>query len=476
MVGRETGVAPRVIDFIRRHSLFSPGDKLVVAVSGGADSVCLVHVLAQHREKLGVELHMAHLNHRLRGDESDADAAYVFSLAHQLGLPIALEQRDVAAYRKHKSLSLEEAAREVRYGFLADVKEETGASRVVVGHTRNDHVETVLLHLLRGTGLSGLCGLKPKSILKFGKKSEPLEVVRPLLEIWRQEILEYCHSHKLHPCFDSSNQTLSLLRNRIRLELLPILREFNPAFDNGLLRLADIAQADVSFIEEQASCLWDGVAEVAKDVVYLDVAKVADLPLALQRQIMRKAITQLRGDLEDIEADHIDSMVDFLSHRAGKRLSLPLGLTLSMEYGRMVLAAKGASMCPLPPMRGDFTIEVPGETVLPGWRVSATVIDGASEATDGDFVATFDLGRTGRELTVRNRKPGDRFQPLGMAQTKKLQDFMVDARIPSSWRSRVPVVCSPEHILWVVGWRIDDRVKITSKTREVLKLEFHRAQ
>jgi len=127
-------------------------------------------------------------------------------------------------------------------------------------------------------------------------------------------------------------------------------------------------------------------------------------------------------------------------------------------------------------MGGDFIIKVPGETVLPGWRVSATVIDGVGEATDGDFVATFDLGRTGRELTVRNRKPGDRFQPLGMVQTKKLQDFMVDARIPNSWRSRVPVVCSPEHILWVVGWRIDDRAKVTSKTRKLLKLEFYRAQ
>jgi tRNA(Ile)-lysidine synthase len=168
-MGREKGIVPRVIDFIQRHSLISTGDKLVVAVSGGADSVCLIHVLAQHREKLGVELHLAHLNHSLRGDESDADAAYVISLAHQLGLPITLDQKDVAVYRKHKNLSMEEAGREVRYRFLAEVKEETGASKVVVGHTRNDHVETILIHLLWGTGLNGLSGLKPRSILNFGK-------------------------------------------------------------------------------------------------------------------------------------------------------------------------------------------------------------------------------------------------------------------------------------------------------------------
>jgi tRNA(Ile)-lysidine synthase len=470
------GVAVKVIDFIKRHRLISTGDKLVVAVSGGADSVCLIHVMAQQREKLGVELHIAHLNHKLRGDESDADAAYVTGLAHQLGLPITLEQKDVAAYRKNKKLSIEEAAREVRYRFLANVKEETGASKVVVGHTRNDHVETILIHLLRGTGLNGLSGLKPRSVLNFGKRGKPVEIVRPLLEIYHQETLDYCHSHNLDPCFDSSNQSLSLLRNRIRLELLPILRDFNPAFDDALLRLANTVQADVSFLEEQAFRLWNNLAVVEKEVVYLDVVKMIELPLALQRQIMRKAITQLQGSLEDIEADHIESMVGFLSRPSGKRLSLPLGLTLSMEYGRIVLAAKGASTCPLPPMKGDFTVEVPGETLLPGWRISATVIDGASEETNGDFVALFDLDKTGRQLTVRNRKLGDRFQPLGMAQTKKLQDFMVDARIPKSWRSHVPVVCSPEHILWVVGWRIDDRAKVTSKTRQILKLEFHRAQ
>ena len=473
MARKEKGLEQRVIDFIQRHHLFSADEKLVVAVSGGADSVCLLHVLAQHRVELGVQLYVAHINHMLRGDDSDADAAYVVNLASKLNLPITVEQCDVAAYRKRQGLSLEEAAREVRYRFLTEVVRTMGASKVAVGHTRGDHVETILLHLLRGTGISGLRGLQPWSMLAFGGKQ--LEVVRPLLEISRQETLEYCQGHKLHPCFDCSNESLYLLRNRIRLELLPILREFNLAIDDALVRLADIADAEVSFIQEQASRLWRKVAKVEKGAIYLDIAKIKALPLAIQRQILRQAIVRLQGNLVDIEADHIESMVDFLPRPAGKRLSLPDGLTLSMEYGRMVLASGGTLTCPLPPLDSSFKINVPGETALPGWQVRANVLDGAAEATQGDFAAFFDFGRTGRELAVRRRKPGDRFHPLGMSQSKKLQDFMVDARIPRSWRSRVPLVFSPQQILWVVGWRIDDRVKVTPATRQVLRLEFQKA-
>jgi tRNA(Ile)-lysidine synthase len=474
LAGKEKGLAQRVIDYAQKYHLFLPGEKLVVAVSGGADSVCLLHVLAKNREKLGLELHVAHLNHRLRGDESDADAAYVLNLAHKLNLPIAVEQRDVDAYRKRLGLSMEEAAREMRYRFLAEVIQDTGAAKAVVGHTRDDQVETILLHLLRGTGVSGLRGLQPRAVLSFSGKQ--LEVVRPLLETSRRETQEYCQRCGLHPCFDSSNESLLLLRNRIRLELLPMLREFNLAIDDALLRLADIAAADTCFIEEQASRFWRKVAKVDKNAVYLDVARLKAQPLALQRQIFKQALAQLRGSLEDIEANHIESMLDFLSRPAGKRLSLPDGLILTTEYDRMVLAPKGTSTWTLPPLDSSFRLNIPGETILHGWRVKADVLDSLPQVANDDFVATFDFARTGRELTVRKRQPGDRFQPLGMTQAKKLQDFMVDARIPWSWRDRVPLVCSPKQIIWVVGWRIDDRVKVTSASRQILRLEFHKTK
>lgn len=464
----------RVIGFIQEHSLVSAGDRLVVAVSGGADSVCLLHVLAQRQRELGVELHVAHLNHQLRGAESDADAAYVSELASQMGIPATIERRAAAAYREQQGYSLEEAARELRYTYLAQVAGAIAASRVAAGHTRNDHVETILMHLLRGTGVTGLRGLQPRSLLPYGGDRGRIEVVRPLLEVTREETLDYCRRYRLAPRTDSSNLSPAFLRNRVRLELLPVLRDYNPGIDNALLRLATIAGDDVSFIEEQASRLWNEVATEEHGAIYLDSSRLVSLPRAMQRQVFRLAMAQLRGSLKDVQADHIEAMVDFLSRPAGKRLCLPDGLTLSTEYGRLVLSPTQTSPCPLPPLGNEFDINIPGQTLLPGWRVKAEILQGQVYGGQNDFVASLDLDKTGKRLTVRKRRPGDRFQPLGMSQTKKLQDFMVDTRIPRSWRARVPLVCSPEQILWVVGWRIDDRAKVTEATNTCLRLEFER--
>jgi len=343
----------------------------------------------------------------------------------------------------------------------------------VVGHTRDDHIETIVMHLLRGAGTTGLCGLQPRSALPYGENSGPLEIVRPLLELTRQETLDYCQLYNLAPRSDSSNLSPSFLRNRVRLELLPILRSYNPSIDKALLRLADISVDDISFIEEKASSLWKKLAGEEGDVVYLDMSQMATLPRAMQRQIFRRAVKQLRGNLKDVEADHIEAMMDLLSKPAGKKLCLPDGLTLSTEYGRLVLASAQASTCPLPPLKGISRINIPGETDLPGWRVRADITQEVV-GDDNGLTASFDLDKVGRELVVRRRRPGDRFQPLGMSQTKKLQDFMVDSRIPRSWRDRVPLTCSPEQILWVVGWRIDDRVKVTENTKKVLRLQFER--
>ena len=473
MARKEKTLEQRVVNFIQEHNLFSAGDKLVVAVSGGGDSVCLLHVLAQGRKELGVELHVAHLNHQLRGAESDSDAIYVFDLARRLDVSATIERRDVAAYHDQKGGSLEEAAREVRYSFLAEVARGIGTSKVVVGHTRDDHIETIVMHLLRGAGTTGLRGLQPRSVFQYSEYGGQLEVVRPLLEVTRQETLDYCQRYNLAPRSDSSNVSLSFLRNRVRLELLPVLRSYNPSIDKVLLRLADIAGGDISFIEEQASLLWKELAREEGDVIYLNMSKMVTSPRAIQRQVFRRAVKQLRGNLKDVEADHIEAMIDFLSKPAGKKLCLPDGLTLSTEYGRLVLASAQASICPLPLLKGISNINIPGETDLPGWRVRADIIQEVVGDENG-LAASFDLDKVGKELTVRRRRPGDRFQPLGMSQTKKLQDFMVDSRIPRSWRDRVPLICSPKQILWVVGWRIDDRVKVTENTKEVLRLQLER--
>jgi len=498
----------KVIDFIQRHSLISPGEIVVVGVSGGPDSVCLLHVLAKWQKEPGIRLHVAHLNHQLRGMESEADAKYVSNLAGLFNIPITIDRQDVAAYRTERNCSIEEAARELRYAFLACVAREVGANRIAIGHTRDDQVETILMHILRGTGLTGLCGLLPCSPMAYEKlemsspaKRSTLLVIKPLLDITRQETTSYCQEHQLDPRIDSSNRSLSFFRNRLRLQLLPLLRQYNPSVDQALLRLADIAKEDSAFIEQQAFGLWDAVARQENNAIYLDKKRIVNLPIAVQRQLLRVAVARLAGDARDIEASHIEAARNLLSKPVGKKLSLPHGFVCQGGYNELVITrlpliiasaeehCQLPSVCPFPLLPGEFSLKVPGKTILPGWKVIVSIVRGQvtsqplrgalstrERICQGNLVADFDLYKTGTEFFVRRRRSGDKFQPLGMHMPKKLQDFMVDTKIPRSWRDHIPIVCSPQQIIWVVGWRIDDRVKTTEASKEILRLEFIKSE
>jgi tRNA(Ile)-lysidine synthase len=512
----------RVVDFIRRHRLLSPGGTVVVGVSGGADSVCLLHVLAKRQKALGISIHIAHLNHQLRGVESETDAKYVANLAGSLGIPVTIDTQDVAAYRINRNLSVEEAARELRYAFLARVAREVGANRIAVGHTRDDHVETILMHLLRGTGIAGLWGLAPCSPAVYDSQGMPfpasrvslgdsppslragalsvakgqqdnLLIIRPLLDITREETASYCHEHGLDPRIDSSNRSLSFFRNRLRLQLLPLLRTYNPSIDQALLRLADIAREDEAFIEQEVSGLWDKVTQQDNNSIWLDRKQIASLPIALQRQLLRAAVIKLVGDARDIEATHIEAARSLLNKPVGKRVSLPRGFVCQGGYNEIIITSTAKQHhlppSPFPPLAGQFPLRVPGRTFFPGWKVTATIVgertdslslrgspSAGKQAWQSNLAADFDLHKTGSELFVRQRQPGDRFQPLGLDMPKKLQEFMVDVKIPRSWRGRIPVVCSPQQIIWVVGWRIDDRVKVSELSKEILHLEFIRPE
>ncbi len=498
-----------VMSFLRRNSLIQSGENMVVGVSGGADSVCLLRMLAGWQNEFDIKLHVAHLNHQLRGAESEGDAKYVADLAHRLDIPVTIGKRDVAAYRSRRNCPIEEAARELRYDFLTKVACDVGARRVAIGHTKDDQVETVLMHILRGTGISGLCGLEPLAPIPLGRsglkaQNLGLVVIRPLLDISRQETLDYCQERQLRPRFDSSNLSVSLLRNRLRLELIPLLEKYNPSVGQALLRLAKIAKDDSSFIEQQALQLWDELSRQEKDAVYLDKKQIGSLPAALQSRLIRLAVDRVLGDTRDIEASHIGAIRGLLAKPAGREVSLPHGLICQSGYDEVVIASQSDVPCwingggewgSLPMLQGEFPLNVPGETSLPGWQVIASITPGevASLSLRGTFplprretikvrvesrsnlAAELDLDKVGTELFVRQRQPGDKFQPLGMKMSKKLQDFMVDAKIPLSWRQHIPLVCSPRQTIWVVGWRIDEGVKITEATKEILHIEFHRA-
>jgi tRNA(Ile)-lysidine synthase len=485
----------RVLESIRRHCIVPPGARLVVAVSGGPDSVCLVHALRGLITEADIELHVAHLDHQLRGANARADAEYVRSLAESLGLASTIESRDVQSYRSKKRISVEEAAREVRYAFLADVTRSVGASAVVVGHTLDDNVETILMHLLRGTGTKGLRGLQP--ISELGTPSGSVKVIRPLLGVSRDETEAYCREQGLKPRVDESNRSMSLMRNRVRLELLPVLRRYNPGVVDALTRIGKIATDESDYLDQETALVWEKVAHRAGDNIVLARGGVLDIHPALQRQVLRRAVSEFVRDLKDIEARHIDELLRALHSPSGRVFELPGGLIFVVERDRYLLGRNAADLCPFPPLDGAILLNVPGETVTSGWRVEAAVGEGEmftggsprplpGEAFYGGvetaasvldpcvFVQCFDYDRAGDKLGLRAAQPGDRFQPLGLHGSKKVREFMIDAGIPRSWRSRIPVVVNPGGVVWVVGCRIDERVKVTEAGRRILRLAFRR--
>ena len=473
---RQQPLPKRVLRLIQEHELFRVNETVVVGLSGGPDSVCLLYILAGLRRNLGIRLHIAHLNHLLRRAESDADAEYVSRIAHELGIPATIERRDVKAYQQEHRLSLEEAAREVRYAFFSKVATSLSTGTVAVGHTADDQIETILMHLVRGTGIAGLRGMQPLSTMSLPDGAQ-LRVARPLLDVRREETQAYCAAQGLSPRSDSSNYWPNQLRNRVRSQLIPLLREYNPDVEGALLRTARAAQADMSYIDKEVSPLWGSVAREQPEGIAIDRAEFSSLRPALKRHLIRSALQRLLGDLTDIEAVHIESVLEALAKPAGKRLSLPHGLVFHGEYGHGLLTDKGAVICPFPELEGEYRLNVPGETEFCGWRVRSSILDHRPIENDEEKLkACLDLDVAGEELTVRGRRRGEKFQPLGMESPKKLQDFMVDAKIPRPWRDRVPLVCSPQQILWVVGWRIDHRARVTPSTKRVLCLEFEKTQ
>ena len=462
-----------MLHFVRAHNLVPSQDPLLVAVSGGQDSVCLLHILTKLQRELKAKQHVAHLDHQLRGADSEADAQYVSDLAYRLGVPATIERRDVKAYQVQQRVSLEEAAREVRYTFLAEVAKSIGADRVAVGHTTDDHIETVLMHLIRGTGTRGLRGLQPTS--RWQSSGNSLTIIRPLLEVSRQETASYCHDHQLVPRVDASNLSLSPLRNRIRQQLLPLLQSYNPQVTEALRRTARIAGDDLAFLDKELTRLWGKIAQRQENTIILDKARLLELPVALRRYLLRAAIEELLGNLKDIEARHIEEIMVALTKPAGRKLSLPGGLFFSIDYSQYRLGPDPLALSPFPSLEKESALRIPGETLFSGWRISVAIIK-PQQMTDEDkkFTAYLDFNKTGDKLVARSRQPGDKFQPLGMSQPKKLGEFMIDAKITRVWRQRVPIVCSAHQVLWVVGWRIDDRVKVTENTTQVLRLIFER--
>jgi len=455
---------------LERFRMLAPGDRVLVGVSGGPDSLALLHILWRLRAELDLELMVAHLDHMLRGEEAYQDACYVENIASSLGLPAVIKRVDVAAYRARHGGSLEEAAREVRYALFLKAAREGRCRKIALGHNLDDQVETVLMRFLRGSGLAGLGGIPPV------RRLEGVDIIRPLIEISRAEILAYCREEGLEPRWDRSNEETVYLRNKIRLELLPWLEaEFNPNIRQLLASNALLWREENEYLDREARKWYDRVTtKTEEDMVCLDLDRLQVLSPVLLRRILRRAIIGIKGDGVDLLQVHLQSAAGLVQRgRVGDRLPLPGGVEVIRTYREIVVRREGREGETLP---FCYPLPVPGEVVVPaaGLKLKARVVDRRelAQSLKGSrqraLFARDDLPET---LYVRNRRPGDRFYPRGLGGSKKLKDYFIDAKIPREQRDRIPLLTTGKEIMWVVGWRQDERFVVKPETRQVLVVE-----
>lgn len=472
-------LAAHVAGILRRLDL--TGSTLVVAVSGGPDSLVLLHLLVSLAGELDLRLHVAHLNHGLRGEASDQDAAFVAAEARRYHLPATIERRQIT----RNGESVEEAARRVRYEFLAEVARRTGAAAVLTAHTLNDQAETVMMNLLRGTGLTGLSGIQLDSMLPF--TDEHIRLVRPLLAIPREQIETYCAEHGLQPRIDLTNQDLGYRRNWVRHRLLPLMAEKNPEIVRSLGRLAQIVKDDLAVIEAALDGYWEWlVTGQADGSITLDLALWRELPRGLQRHALRRAAAVVLPSGEVPGAALVESMLEiFAQAGSGRAASLPGNALAYSENGKLIFVRERREAEALPESglsEQPQPLTIPGATKL---GAAGTIMaqlaqtrEAGPPATHADLdVRILEMGQLG----VRRWLPGDRMQPLGMAQEKKLQDMFVNAKIPRRRRNRIPVVVvlppdGTQRIVWVAGVRMADWAKVTEETNQVLSLDWITAE
>lgn len=454
-------ILPQVRETVWRFKMLQPGDLIVVGVSGGPDSVALLDLLYRLREEYRLGLHVAHLNHSLR-QEAPLEAEFVKRLAASYNLPVTVETADVPAYARELRLSAEVAAREVRYRFFASVFAGTGAKRVALGHQADDQAETVLLHVLRGTGLTGLKGIPPVRG----------PYIRPLIEVRRAAIEAYCGFRELKTCLDASNLQPVHRRNRVRHKLLPLLqREYNPAVIEALCRLAAIAREEEEFMAKEAAQVYQEILTQHEAGPGLKIKRLQAAAPAIARRVVRLAFKEVTGGPYELDFLHTKAVLDLLSQNAGKEVSLPQGIRAVRSYE--ILFLKRGKETDIPDFQ--YPLKIPGATIVPELSLvlEAHLQDrGANAAALPPNEALLDFDSLQPPLFIRRRRAGDVFHPFGYPAPVKLKNFLIDRKIPRYLRDRLLLVVDGSGIVWVGGVRTGERARVTAETKRCVHLRI----
>lgn len=461
----------KVMDFIERHSMIKKGDKIIVALSGGPDSICLIHLLNKLKDEYGIELYAAHVNHGLRGEEADADESYAEEFCRNLGIEFYSKRVDINKMSKELNISSETAGREARYSFFNELKDRLGANKVALAHNSNDQAETVLMRILRGSGMEGLNGIRP---VRDGV------YIRPILILSRVEIESYCEINKLAPRTDKSNFENIYNRNKVRLELIPYIQEnFNKDIIGTLIRLSSIVVRDNDYIESVAEKKFKQHCSLINDTVTIS-QKLIEEHEAIISRVLRKAINEVKSNLINIDMIHINDVMDLFTIGTGKRIDLPDGIQAENIYGDIKIYNQNL-IKEKHSFKGTVTLLDKSVNEIPLTRnvdemnvnVSLRLVEKGENIKFGEdtFKKYFDYDKIKSSISLRYRQEGDRFTPYGMRGSKKIKDLFIDLKIPKDKRDCIPLVCFDEEIAWVTGLSVSNNYSVTKDTKNILEIK-----
>ena len=460
----------KLLAAVERQQMLAPGDRVLVALSGGQDSLALIHCLNALREDLGITLHAGHLHHGMRGEEADADLEFLEGFCEGLAVPLSSERVSVPDLARECGISIEEAGRGARYEFLREAAAANACNRIALGHTATDRAETVLMNILRGAGLDGLRGIPAVNE----------DIIRPLILITRDETAAYCERHGLAPRLDRTNLDAdSHLRNRIRLRLLPLIaEEYAPGVEAALLRLAQAAEEELRWTEPTVEGALEKARELDADGAALKLTSLVALPDGLLTRVLRRWLSEVAGSLAGLTMGHVQELLALVrAGRTGARLHLPFEVHVERGYNHLVVTRAGAGS-----ENGrtwQVALRAPGRVSLPEGGELTAELGGPPDdlrRTPADE-AYLDLEAAGQELLVRGWQEGDRISPLGMGGSKKLQDIFTDAKVARQERPRVPVVLNTKgEVLWVAGLCVSQAAAIGPQTARCVHLVWKRSR
>lgn len=460
----------KVLKFIREQSLINIGDNVLVALSGGPDSVCLLHILCSLRDELKIKIGAAHVNHMLRGNDAILDEEFTKEICSGLKVEYYCKRVDIDIISKKNNISHELAGREERYKFFDEISKKHKFDKIAIAHNLNDNAETVLMRMMRGTGLDGLTGIKSK---------RDNIIIRPILCLNRQEIEHYIKINSIKSCLDKTNLEREYSRNKVRLDVIPYIKEnFNEDIIDALNRMSYLLNIDNDYIEIKVSEMFEkyvtyknGDLIISKDIFCEHKAIIS--------RVIKKSVMIVSNSVVNFEYKHISEVENLAKYQTGKKIDLPNGIYAENVYGDIVLKPKNnivkihsQNMV----FRKEDIFEQEKEFCDYFIKFEKILNKNNKQISNNDLIKYFDYDKIREDIQIRNRLAGDKFRPLGMNGRKKLKDIFIDLKVPREEREYIPLICFDNEIAWIVGYKVSETYKVTRQTKYILKISINRKE